>query len=125
MEAGKLGFCVITGKYDNDSDRRQTFVTMRCESSGMYQSMIRKLKHDGTRSRKCEYPFKLCRYRKANDTWKFNVVSGMHDYALSDKLAGHPIVCRLIPEENELVSDMTLNTVASKSILANLKRKRP
>lgn len=68
METGKLGIVVVIGRSDNDFNRRQTFVTMRCERSGMYQPLIKKLKRDETGSRKYECLFKLCEYNKANDT---------------------------------------------------------
>ena len=60
----------------------------------------------------------------ADETWKFNVISGIRNHALTDKLVIHPIGCRLIPEERELVSNMILNMVAPKNILISLKRKR-
>lgn len=77
--------------------------------------MIRKLKRDDTGSRKCERLFKLHGYHKANYTWKLNVVSDIHNHALSDQKVSHPIVCHLILEEKELVSDMKLNMVAPKT----------
>lgn len=58
-----------------------------------------------------------------DETWKFNVISGIHNHASDDKLVGHPIVCRLVSEERELVLDITLNNVAPKNILASLKWK--
>lgn len=58
-----------------------------------------------------------------DETWTFNVISGIHNHALTNKLVGHPIVSRLVPEERELVSDMTLHMVAPKKTLAYLKRK--
>lgn len=119
----KLGFGVVIGRYGNGSDRRQIFVTMSCERSGTYQPSIRKLKRDDTRSRKCERQFKSHEYHKANDTWKFNVISGIHNHTLCQKLADHPVVCCLIMEENELFSDMTFNMVVPKNMLATLKRK--
>lgn len=48
-------------------------------------------------------------------TWKFNVISGLHNHALTDKLDNHLIVCLLVLEERELVSDMTLNMVVPKT----------
>lgn len=121
----KLGFGIIIWRSDNGSDRRQTFVTMICKRNGTYQLSIRNLKRDDTRSRKCECPFKLCGYCMEDDTWKFNVISVIHNHALHDRLPGNPIVCHLISQERELVSDMTLNMVAPKNILAYLKQKRP
>ncbi|XP_050895737.1 uncharacterized protein LOC127102411 [Lathyrus oleraceus] len=125
MEAGKLGFSIVIERSNNSSNRRQAFVTMRCKRSDTYQPPIRKLKRDDTGSRKGECPFKLCGYCKADDTLKLYVVYGTHNHALYHMLVGHPIVCLHIPEEKELVSNMTLNMVAPKNILATLKRERP
>ncbi|XP_058776942.1 protein FAR1-RELATED SEQUENCE 5-like [Vicia villosa] len=47
----------------------------------------------------------------------------MHNHGLDDKLLGHSIVFCLVPEDKELVSDMTLNMVAPKNILVYLKQK--
>lgn len=123
-EAGKLGFCVVIGRSDNGSDRRQLFVAMICKRGGMYQSKIRRLKRDDTRSRKCECPFNLYGYRMADETWKFNVIFGIHNHILHDKLVGHPIIGRLVSEERELVSDMTLNLVTPKNMLHFLNIKK-
>lgn len=64
-----------------------------------YQQPIRKLKQYDTRSKKCECHFNVRGYLKENNTWKFNVVIGIHNYDLCHKLASHPIVCYLNPEE--------------------------
>lgn len=53
------------------------------------------------------------------------MIYGIHNNSLNDKISGHPIVCLLILKKMELVSDMTLNMVALKNILAYLKRKIP
>ena len=120
----KLGFGIVIGRSDNGLDRRQAFVAMICERSGMYQPRLRNLKRDDTRSRKCECPFKLCGYHMGDETWKFNMISGIPSHALHDNLFGYTIVCRLVLEERELVLDMTLKMVALKNILATLKRKK-
>lgn len=60
----------------------------------------------------------------SDETWKFNVISGIHNHALTDKLVSRPIVCLFVPEERELVSDTTLNMVSPKNILAYLKQKK-
>ncbi|XP_050876699.1 uncharacterized protein LOC127080422 [Lathyrus oleraceus] len=98
---------------------------MRCERSGTYRPRIRKSKRDDTGLRKCECLFKLCGYRIENDTWKFNLISDIHNHALTDKLYGHPIVCHLVLEDMKLVSDTTLNLVVPENILASLKQKIP
>ena len=124
-EATKLGFGVVIGRSDNGTDRRNAFVTLTCERGGKYMPRIRNFKREDTGSRKCECPFKLRGYMLASNKWKFNVLCGLHNHDLSLKLAGHPIACRLLPDEKTCVSDMTLNLVPPKNILATLKRKRP
>lgn len=60
-----------------------------------------------------------------DETWNINVISNIHNHTLTNKLVVHPIVCRLVLEDMELVSDMTLNMVSLKNILMTLKQKRP
>ena len=67
----------------------------------------------------------MCGYTLANNNWRFNAICGLNNHDLCEKLVGHPIACRLMPEEKECVDDMTLNLVQLKNILATLKRKRP
>ncbi|XP_050899016.1 uncharacterized protein LOC127105845 [Lathyrus oleraceus] len=117
-ETENLGFGVVIRSSDNGSDRRQTFVTMIYKRSGTYQPNITNSKRDDVGSRKCECSFKLRGYGMADKTWKFNVIFGIHNHDLNDNLVGHPIVCRLVPEERGLIPDMILNMVASKNILA-------
>ncbi|XP_050914620.1 protein FAR1-RELATED SEQUENCE 5-like [Lathyrus oleraceus] len=124
-EGREIRFGVVIERSKNGSDRRQAFVTMRCERSGTYQPQIRKLKRDDTGSRKYECPFKLCGYHIANVTWKFNVISSIHNHALTEKLVGHPIVCHLFSEEKVLISKITLYMMAPKNIFASLKQKIP
>ncbi|XP_050915675.1 uncharacterized protein LOC127130752 [Lathyrus oleraceus] len=107
-----------------DVDIRLAFVTLRCERSDKYRTPIWKFKRDDIVSRKCKCPFKWCDYLLENNKWRFNVISGLHNHDMCDKLVGHPIACRLMPEEKEIVSDMTLNMVHPKNILATLKHKR-
>ncbi|XP_050889822.1 uncharacterized protein LOC127095132 [Lathyrus oleraceus] len=122
-KASKLGFGVVIRRSDNDSDRRCAFVTMTYERSGKYLPPLRNFKRDDTESRKCECPFKVYGYMLANKSWRFNVIYGLHNHDLCEKLVVHPIVCRLMPEEKECVADMTLTLVQLKNILATLKRK--
>lgn len=96
-EASKLGFGVIIGRSDNGSDIRCTFVTMTCERKGKYIHHIRNFKRDDTYSRKYECPFKLCGYMLANNKCRFNVMCGLHNHDLSEKLVGHSITCHLMP----------------------------
>ncbi|XP_058742605.1 uncharacterized protein LOC131615125 [Vicia villosa] len=124
-EATKLGFNVVIGRSDNGTDKRNAFVTLTCERSGKYMCRIQKLKRDDTDSRKCECPFRLHGYLLANNKWRFNVICGLHNHDLSQKLVDHPIACRLLSDEKTCVSDMTLSLVPPKNILATLKRKRP
>ncbi|XP_058761990.1 protein FAR1-RELATED SEQUENCE 5-like [Vicia villosa] len=124
-EATKLGFGVVIGRSDNGTSRRNAFVTLTCKRSEKYILHFQKLKRDDTGSRKCECPFRLRGYLLANNKWKFNVICGLHNHDLSQKLVSHPITCRLLPDEKTCVSDMTLSLVPPKNILASLKRKRP
>lgn len=61
-KAAKLGFSIVVGRSDNDYDKRHTFVTPRCKTSGNYTKSIWKLKRDDADSRRWECPFKLCGY---------------------------------------------------------------
>ncbi|XP_058776583.1 uncharacterized protein LOC131650897 [Vicia villosa] len=84
MEASKLGF--VIGRSDNDTSRRQEFVTMICERGEKYVSKVWKLKHDDTGSRKCERQYKLRRSCKVDDMWRFSVICGKHNHVLDTKL---------------------------------------
>lgn len=53
------------------------------------------------------------------------MISGLYNHDMCDKLFGHPIAYYLIPEEKKIISNMTLNMVQPKNILAILKRIRP
>ncbi|CAK8537733.1 unnamed protein product [Lathyrus sativus] len=123
--ATRLGFGMVIGRSDNGSKRRNTFVTLLCERSGKYQTLLQKVKRDDTGSKKCECPFKIRGYMLCIKKWKFSVTCGLHNHELCLKLQVHPSVCRLKPEEKTCISDMTLNLVQPKNILATLKRKEP
>ncbi|XP_050908120.1 uncharacterized protein LOC127121717 [Lathyrus oleraceus] len=125
MEASILGFGVVIGRSDNGSGRRCAFVTMTCEISGKYRTLLQNFKREDTGSRKCEWLFKVRGYTLANKNWRFNVICDLYNHDLYEKLVGHPSVCRLMPEEKEYVDDMTLNMVQLKNILATLKQKWP
>lgn len=58
-----------------------------------------------------------------NNTRTFNVICGIHNHDLCHNSVDHPIICRLNSEEKKLVSEMTLNMVQPRNILATLKRK--
>lgn len=100
-------------------------MTLRCERSDKYTKTIWKLKQDDTSSRRCECSFKLCGYLMVNNTWTFNVIYGIQNPDMYYNLVGHLIAYGLNPKEDERVSDMTLNMVQPKNILATLKLKRP
>ncbi|CAK8565454.1 unnamed protein product [Lathyrus sativus] len=98
-ETSKLGFDVVIGRSNNDSDRRYAFLTMTCETSGKYKPPLQNFKQDDTGSRKCECSFKLCGYMLENNKWIFNVMCGFYNHDLCEKLADHPIMCHLLSEE--------------------------
>ncbi|XP_050888590.1 uncharacterized protein LOC127093722 [Lathyrus oleraceus] len=109
IEAAKLGFNVVIGRPNYGSNRRQTFVTLRCKRNDKYTKPIRKLKHDGTNSRKCECHFKLCGYLMVNNTWTFNVICGIHNHGMCYKLVDQSIACCINLKGKELVYGMTSN----------------
>lgn len=39
-KAVKLGFSIVVERSDNDYDKRQAFVTLRCKTSGKYTKSI-------------------------------------------------------------------------------------
>ncbi|CAK8542875.1 unnamed protein product [Lathyrus sativus] len=123
--ATRLDFEVVIGRSDNDSERRNAFVTLLCERRGKYHTPLRKFKRDDTDSRKYECPFKIRGYMLSTKKWEFSVIFCLHNHELCLKLQGHPTVCQLKPEEKTCISDMILNLVQSKNILATLKRKEP
>ncbi|XP_050889882.1 protein FAR-RED ELONGATED HYPOCOTYL 3-like [Lathyrus oleraceus] len=98
---------------------------MARERNRKYITHLWNFKRDDTGSRKCECPSKVRGYMLANKIWRFNVICGLHNHDLCEKLVGHPSLCQLMPEEKEYVADMTLNLVQSKNIFATLKWKRP
>lgn len=49
------------------------------------------------------------------------MICGIHSHDMCCNLVGHPIARRLNNEEKEIISNMTLNTVKPKNILATLK----
>ena len=53
------------------------------------------------------------------------MIYGTHNHDMCHKLVGHPITCRFMPREKEIVSDMTLNMMQPNKILVTLKVKDP
>ncbi|XP_058758058.1 uncharacterized protein LOC131631280 [Vicia villosa] len=76
-EDAKLRFDIVIRRSDNGLDRRNEFVTLRCERCDKYTNHIRKLKRDDIGSWKYECPFKLRGYLMANNTWTFNVICAL------------------------------------------------
>lgn len=102
-------------RQDSNSNRKRTFVTMKCERNGNYKEHIWKLNHNHTRLRKCVCHFKLRRYLKVNNTGTFNVLCGIHNCAQCHKLVSHLIVCHHNYEKKKIIYDMTLNMVKPKT----------
>lgn len=98
---------------------------MVCERREKYRPPLQNFKQDDTDSRKYECPFKVHGYMLENNNWRLNVIYGLRNHDMCQKFIVHQIVCRLIPKEKECVTDMTLNLVQPKNILATLKCKRP
>lgn len=108
-EASKLGFNGVIRKSNKCADKRLAFVTLRCERNDKYTIPIRNMKHNDTCLRKCECPFKLHGYIFENDKQRLNAICGTDNYDMCHKLTGHPIACRLMAGEKEIVPEMTLN----------------
>lgn len=77
-DAAKLGFGIVIRRSNSHSNRRKTFVTMRCKISGQYKDHIRKFKCDDTETRKYECPFKLCGCHKLNNPWTLCMIFVIH-----------------------------------------------
>ncbi|XP_058741818.1 uncharacterized protein LOC131614216 [Vicia villosa] len=116
-KASKLGFRVVIRRYDNGTDKRGAFMTLTCERSGKYTPLLHNFKRNETGLGKRDCPYKFHDYRLENHKWIFNVICGLHNHDLCEKLAGPPIARRLMPEEKKPVCDMTLNLVQVKNIL--------
>ncbi|XP_050919284.1 uncharacterized protein LOC127136806 [Lathyrus oleraceus] len=124
IEAYNMRFGMVIGRFNNYLDKRYAFAIMTCGRSEKYKPPFQNFKRDDTGSRKCECPFKLRGYVLTNKKLRFNVTFALHNHDLCKKFVGHPIVYHLMPKEKECVSNMTLNLIQSKIILATLKRKR-
>ncbi|XP_058765474.1 uncharacterized protein LOC131638966 [Vicia villosa] len=124
-EASKLGFRIVILRSDNGNSRRKAFVVLNCERGGSYVQSNWVLKHEDTGSRKCGCPFKLRATRRVDDLWRLSVICGVHNHALDAKLHGYPMACRLSHEEKIVISDLSIDKVAPRNILADLKRKKP
>ena len=88
------------------------------ERSGVYKppTTMKKLKLEGTDSRKCECPIKICGYfeKKTNDWW-LSVLIGVHNHDLGPKLGVH-LAGRLREKEKK--------KVLCRNILMDLKEKK-
>ncbi|XP_057453050.1 uncharacterized protein LOC130744891 [Lotus japonicus] len=86
----KLGFVVVTTRSDYGSITKKEFLALGCEQGGKYNLYKFVLKRQGTRTRKCEYPFKLrARPRKDDTGWRVKVLHGEHNHERSETLFGH------------------------------------
>ena len=100
-------------------------LTLHCERSGVFKppKTKKKLKHEGTSSRKCDCPFRMCCYfdKKTNDRWLV-MLNGVHNHELEPKLGSHRLAGRL-KEEKKRVVDMTKSLALLRNILTDLKEK--
>lgn len=65
----------------------------------------------------------LSGYDKDDNIWTTNVICGILNHGLCQKLDCHLIVCHINATENKHVFDMTFIMVHPKNMLATLKRK--
>jgi hypothetical protein len=83
------------------------------------------LKLEGTGSRKCDCPFRICGYfeKKTNDWW-LAMHNGAHHHELESKLGGHLLTSRLREEEKKKVVDVTKCLALPRNIIMDLKGKK-
>jgi len=63
-QAIEVGFTLIIDKFYSGSERRKPKLVLACERSCVYKG-TKKSKREGTCSRKCGCPFRLCSYFSA------------------------------------------------------------
>jgi len=83
---------------------------MQCEKSGEYKPPKTRKKPNlqGTGSRKCECPFRLCGFfEKDTKDWWIAMFCGIHNHELAPKLVGHLLAGRIKEEEKKRVTNMT------------------
>ncbi|XP_057418606.1 uncharacterized protein LOC130712810 [Lotus japonicus] len=112
----QLGFVIIIrrsycGSKGRGSKSRQLAI-LGCELGGKYKPYKPKLKRKGTRTKKCDCPFRLKAGRTSEDgLWRLTVVRGDHNHKPAKNLLGHAYVSRLTSEEKEMVGKMVDNKV--------------
>jgi len=103
------------------------YMTMQCERSGEYKSpkTRKKLKFEGTGTRKCNCPFRLkCFFdKKKKQDWWIAMLCGIHNHDLAPKLSGHLLAGRLKAKEKQRVIDMTKSLAKPRNILTDLKER--
>jgi len=119
----RAGFTISIDK----SSTITPYMTMQCERSGEYKppKTRKKLKLEGTGSRKCNCLFRLkCFFENKTQDWWIAMLCGIHNHDLAPKLSGHLLAGRLKAEEKQRVIDMTKSLAAPRNILTDLKEKK-
>ena len=92
---------------------RKAKLQLACERSGTYRqpknrSDRQELQHKGTRTKKCDCPFKLHEFKLAiDDKWYVIVVCGYHNHLLAKKLEDHSFFDQLSNKEKDIVKNIT------------------
>ncbi|KEH35041.1 FAR1 DNA-binding domain protein [Medicago truncatula] len=121
-QAARAGFTISTDK----SSTIVSYMTMQCERSGEYKppKTRKKLKFEGTGSRKCNCLFKLkCFFEKKTQEWWIAMFCGVHNHDLASNLSGQLLAGRLKGEEKQRVIDMTKSLAKPRNILTDLKER--
>ena len=75
-----------------------TFVLLGCEIGGKYRRYKKDVDISGTKSRKCECPFRLRgKPIKCGQGWMVELIYGSHNHDLAETMVGHPyaeVKCR-------------------------------
>ncbi|XP_057444381.1 uncharacterized protein LOC130736584 [Lotus japonicus] len=97
-----------------------------CEMGDKYKPYKSELKQKGTRTKKCDCPYRLKARRTSEDgLWRLTVVRGDHNHEPAGTLLGHAYVGRLTSEEREMVGKMVDNKVKLGNMLLALKNANP
>jgi len=109
-----------------DKSTIKNSMLMLQERSGVYKppTTMKKLKLEGTDSRKCECPIKICGYfEKKTNEWWLAILNKVQNHELELRLDGHLLAVRLREEEKKRVVDMTKSLALLRNILTDLKGK--
>ncbi|XP_045830917.1 protein FAR1-RELATED SEQUENCE 5-like [Trifolium pratense] len=122
--ARSLGFVTVIVKSDNEAIGRKGYVHIGCQRGGKYREYCHR-KSEQKMTLKCGCPFKLKSYLLSSGQWSLNVVNDEHKHEMTGDFQGHKYAQRLLPEEKELVRELTENMALPRNIMTTQKKRRP